>query len=244
MARVVKEEQYAGKRNEILDVAQRLVVTKGYERMTIQDILDELQISKGAFYHYFDSKPEVLEAITERGQAEFEQLLLSIIHDPNLTALDKLRRYFSLLDEARLAYKSFVLTQLRVWYTDDNAIVRQKIDAATLERRTPLMAQIIRQGIQEGAFTTPCPDQAAEIILSLIQTMGNAHAKLLLSMEQELDQQRCIEGIVTTYAAYMDAIERVLGASTNTLYRIDASPVKVWLTAMGLDTKNGTGDES
>ena len=64
MPRIVKE--HAVRRNEILDLAQQLVYTKGYEQMTIQDILDGLQISKGAFYHYFDSKHAVLEAVVER----------------------------------------------------------------------------------------------------------------------------------------------------------------------------------
>ncbi len=64
MVRVVKD--YTVRRNEILDVAQRLMVTTGYEQMTIQDILDGLGISKGAFYHYFSSKQELLEAIIER----------------------------------------------------------------------------------------------------------------------------------------------------------------------------------
>ncbi|MEO8612545.1 MAG: helix-turn-helix domain-containing protein, partial [Chloroflexota bacterium] len=62
MVRVVKEQDYAEKRNEILDTAQRLVFSKGYERLTIQDILQALNISKGALYHYFDSKQAVLEA--------------------------------------------------------------------------------------------------------------------------------------------------------------------------------------
>ena len=61
MARSVNEKEYAVKRNEILDVAQRFVYTRGYEQMSIQDILDELHISKGAFYHYFDSKQALLE---------------------------------------------------------------------------------------------------------------------------------------------------------------------------------------
>ncbi len=87
MARIVKE--HAVRRNEILDVAQRLVNTKGYEQMTIQDILDDLQISKGAFYHYFDSKQALLEAIIERMVDEVEQLLLPIIHDPHLPALHR-----------------------------------------------------------------------------------------------------------------------------------------------------------
>jgi len=67
MARVVKDLKNAARRKDILDVAQRLVVeTKGYEGMSIQDVLDELKISKGAFYHYFDSKGDLLEALIER----------------------------------------------------------------------------------------------------------------------------------------------------------------------------------
>jgi len=86
MARVVKEQERAVKRKEILDVAQRLVYTKGYEQMSIQDILNELHISKGAFYHYFDSKQALLEALIERRQEEAAQLLFPILQDPQLTA--------------------------------------------------------------------------------------------------------------------------------------------------------------
>src|SRR5438270_3185053 len=98
MPRIVKEEEYAGKRNAILDVAQRLVYSKGYEQMTIQDMLDQLQISKGAFYHYFDSKQALLEALIERTKGEVEQLLIPIVHDPHLPALDKLQRVFAILN--------------------------------------------------------------------------------------------------------------------------------------------------
>ena len=72
MPRVVKEDDYAARRNEILAVARKLVYTKGYEEMSIQDILDEMKISKGAFYHYFDSKPALLEALIDRMGDEAE----------------------------------------------------------------------------------------------------------------------------------------------------------------------------
>src|SRR5919204_3346182 len=95
MARILKKEEHTAKRNEILDVALRLVYSKGYDKMTIQDILDELRISKGAFYHYFDSKADVLEALVERMVVEqVEPLLFSIVQDPHLTALEKLQGYF------------------------------------------------------------------------------------------------------------------------------------------------------
>jgi AcrR family transcriptional regulator len=62
MARVVNEAAYTAQRNAILDATRRVVEIKGYEQMALVDILGELNISSGAFYHYFDSKPALLEA--------------------------------------------------------------------------------------------------------------------------------------------------------------------------------------
>jgi AcrR family transcriptional regulator len=232
MARTVNKEEYAAKRNQILDAAQRLVSTKGYERMTLQDIRAELQISSGAFYHYFDSKPAVLEAFIERIRQETEKPLLPIIHDPDLSAIEKFQGFFDTLDRLRIAHKADVVTLGRVWYTDDNAIVRQKVDEAVREQRAPLLNEIVRQGIREGTFTLAYPDQAGDVILSLLQGMGNAHAKLLLSLDHEPDQQRNVETIVAIHAAYMDAVERVLGVRPHSFYRADAEAVHVWVGAL------------
>src|SRR5215218_8567229 len=123
MARSVNETEYAARRNAILDVALRLVYTKGYDQMAIQDILDELQISKGAFYHYFDSKPALLEALTERLGQEALQLLNPIVQDPHLPAIEKLQRFFDTAVRWKTARKTFMIELVRVWYTDHNAIV-------------------------------------------------------------------------------------------------------------------------
>jgi hypothetical protein len=149
-----------------------------------------------------------------------------------MPALEKLQRFFDTLDRLRIAHKTDVVKLGRVWYTDDNAIVRQKVDEAVVKQRAPLLTAIVRHGIQEGVFTTAYPDQAGEVILSLLQGMGNTHARLLLSLEQERDELRRIEDIVTTHAAYMDAIERVVGAPAHSLYRTDAEAVNVWVAAL------------
>jgi AcrR family transcriptional regulator len=223
MARIVKE--HGVRRNEILDAAQRLVDTKGYEQMTIQDILDALQISKGAFYHYFDSKHSVLEALIQRMQEEVEQLLLPIVHDPHLPALDKLQRTFATLARWKTAQKAFFLALLRVWYADENAIVRQKMRAAAVKRVAPLLTVIIRQGIQEGTLTTSYPDQAGAVVLSLVQDLGDTLGMLLLSFEPKRDDLRRIEN---TVAAYTDALERVLGAPGASLQLVDTETLSEW----------------
>lgn len=232
MARIVKEQAYKDKRNQILAAAQRLVYTKGYERMTIGDILADLQISSGAFYHYFDSKPAVLAAFIERIQSETEKPLLPIVQDPNLSALEKLQGFFATLDRLRIAHKADVITLGRVWYNDDNAIVRQKVAEAMVKQRAPLLNQIVQQGVQEGIFTTPYPDQAGEIILALLQGMGDTHASLLLLPTAGQDELARIAAVVTTHAAYMEAIERVLGAPSQSLYRIDAAAAQTWVSSL------------
>jgi hypothetical protein len=68
------------------------------------------------------------------------------------------------------------------------------VDEAVLEQRAPLLIEIVRQGIQEGVFTTANPDQAGEVILSARH--GKHPARLLLSLEQERDELRRIEDIV------------------------------------------------
>ena len=52
---------------KILDVAHRLFLEKGYDNTTIQDIVDNLDgLSKGAVYHHFKSKEEIMDAVSDR----------------------------------------------------------------------------------------------------------------------------------------------------------------------------------
>ena len=98
---MVNEAAYTAKRNVIRDVGQRAVETTGYEQVAIADLLSELHISSGSLYHYFDSRSALLLAFIERMVAQAEQLVLSIVHDPKLSALDKLQRFFATLDHIK-----------------------------------------------------------------------------------------------------------------------------------------------
>ena len=233
MARTVNKEDHAAKRKEILDATARLITSKGYERMTIQDILRELGMSNGAFFHYFDSKTAVLAALIEQGQPELEQVLLPIVHDPILTAPEKFRRFFAALDRVRIEQQALIADLSQIWFADENAIVREKSDAVIVERRAPLLNAIVRQGVAEGVFTTPFPDQAGVVILAITRGMGNALLKLLIAFEQAPDQLHTIDEIAATAAASAEAIERVLGASVPLLDRPDASAINAWLASAG-----------
>lgn len=214
MARTVKAEEHTAKRDAILDTAQELVELKGYERMAIQEILDLLQISKGAFYHYFDSKPALLLALVERRGNELEQVILPIIHDQSLSAVDKLQRYFTTHNSFKLGRQQFVLELTRAWYADENAIVRSKLSTESRKRLIPWLSQIIAQGVEEGSFTTSYPLEAARIIVALLETLGDTIAEVLLSQN---GNTFAMPQISQATIATADAVERVLGLTAGYL---------------------------
>ena len=232
MPRTVKAGEHAAKRKEILEAAQRLMFTKGYERMSVQDVLDALGISKGAFYHYFDSKAALLEASIEQGQDELDAVLRGIVDDPALPAAEKLRRFFAALDRARADLQVVVAGVAPVWFADENAIVREKSDAVIVQRRAPLLNAIVRQGVSEGVFTTPYPDQAGVVILAITRGMGNALLQLIVGAAPARGEAQAVAEIVAVSAASAEAIERVLGAAEPILPRPEAAAVRGWRAAL------------
>lgn len=224
MARKVNELEYAEKRAEILAAARRLVYTKGYERLTIQDILAELQISKGAFYHYFASKQALLEGLIEEIQREGEQLFAAIVRDPSLPTLTKLQRFFDAANSWKSAQKEYLLALMRVWYDDDNALVRQKARARLTRLLVALLTEVVEQGHAEGALTTPFPDMAAEVAVALLLGLGEAIAQLLL-FQPPAEVLARGERLA---AAYNDALERVLGAPAGSLHLMDRAALAEW----------------
>lgn len=225
MARTVKEKEYKLKRNEILDEARRLMYTKGYEQMTIQDILDALQISKGAFYHYFRSKQEVLEALIERLQDERDHALLPLVHDPHLPALEKLQHVFETLANWKTAKKTFLLELWRVLYADENALFQRKWRAAALTRVSPLLTRILLQGIEESVLTATYPEQSGEVILSLILDLSETLGVLFCSTDADHSMQ---SRIASTVSAYTEALERVLGVAPGSLQLVDERTLREW----------------
>jgi AcrR family transcriptional regulator len=225
MARIVKKEDYALKRNEILDAAQRVVYTKGYEQMSIQDVLAEVKISKGAFYHYFDSKQALLEALIERMVTQIQLLLMPIVQDENLPATVKLDRIFDAASRWKTDRKETLLTLVNVWYGDENAIFRQRVQTAVMPQIQPYLTAIIHQGVGEGVFHTDYPEQVSGIIFSVLLIFGDNLIKLISHPELHYEALQKLDEIS---ASYQDAVERILGAVSGSLPLFDTTILREW----------------
>ena len=227
MARIVKE--HTARRDEILDAGQRLIYTKGYERMTIQDILDDLRISKGAFYHYFGSKEAMLEAVIAQMMEEVERRLTPLIHNPHLTALEKFQRYFDTVTQLKAEQKPFLVALLRVWYTDDNAIVREKVRLTGGTRVVALLDAVIGQGIAEGTMRSTYPDQLGSILFALMQGLNETLARFMLVPDLRVDMLPSIERVI---AAYTEALELVLGMPPGSILLARTEDLREWIALM------------
>lgn len=149
--------------NLILDVSFRLFMEKGYERTSIQDIIDNLGgLSKGAIYHHFKSKEDILVAVTDRMTAESNRLLADIRDRTDLTGKEKLKMIFK--ESIRRPVQDEIFTVAPNLSNNPRLILsifRETIDDAAPNYILP----IIRQGISDGSIRTDYPAELAELII-------------------------------------------------------------------------------
>ncbi len=144
----------------ILSAAQRLFLEKGYENTTIQDIVDELGgLTKGAVYHHFKSKEEIMDAVGNRMFREnnpFE----AVMGRKDLNGLQKLREMVRLnqSDRARMDMNVQSLPILK------NPKVLAGMIEANRTELTPYFQKLIEEGNRDGSIHTEYAKELAELI--------------------------------------------------------------------------------
>jgi AcrR family transcriptional regulator len=225
MARTLNTAAHAVRRDEILDVAERLIRTRGYDAMSIQSVQDELGVSRGAIYHYFGSKEAILGAVIERMTAVGMALLEPIAADPSLSATEKLQTLFASAGSWKSARSDLLLPLIRSWYQPGNDVARVRAEAAAYEEFRPLMAVILRQGVAEGTMDPSSADHAAVILTALLAGSTDAIRRLLID---RLDGRVPFEEVERFIHAYDEAIERILGLRPGSFALIDPDSLRTW----------------
>jgi AcrR family transcriptional regulator len=225
MPRTVNVQVHKVRRDAFLDVAQRLIQTKGYEQMSIQDVLDELETSRGALYHYFDSKQALLDGVVDRFADGAMSAVAPILADPHLPALRKLEKVLGGIASFKAERKQLVLAIMEVWNSDGNALVREKLRRLAARRLEPILAAVIRQGIDEGIVTSSSPDEMARVLMYLIQGYQELAGEHFLARQAGTIS---FEVVLRTYAAFTEAFERILGIPPGSVTLTDEPTLRYW----------------
>ena len=157
--RVVKDAEE--RKNEILDAAEELFSTKGFESTSMNDIQNEIGIARGTLYYHFKSKEEILDAIIERVTSRMTLNAKAVAGDKSIPVIERLIKTVLAL-RLRGEARDFLMEQI---HKPQNALMHQKIQDKTVESVNPIITDIVKDGIEQKIFRTEYPDETVEMVM-------------------------------------------------------------------------------
>lgn len=211
------------RKQEILAAAEKLFCARGYQETSVQDILDELKVSKGAFYHHFESKGSVLETLcTQRAEKAAERTREALTKsEDNLARLNTVLQGMSPLCMEEAAFLSMLLPQL---FTHEGRTVCMAYQDALHSAFLPMMTETVSAAAADGVIAPAGGEDLADLLLVMMNHCWMHVAKMLLS---QIDKaaQLSPAALLDTLTLYRAAMERLLDAPFGS---INLSDLEAW----------------
>ena len=195
----------AEKKMEFIQVAEELFLEKGYENTSVDDIVKKMGAAKGLFYYYFDSKDDVILAIADMMYEEIGRNIEQIMAQPEMTALER----FQALGQSKQFARKRSQFMKEFFHLERNRNLHYAMDERVNDMMVPIFERIIRQGIEEGIFSTPYPKETAQALLSIFSGLGRRN----LRDADQSDKMR-------VFGFLQLVMERMLAAPPGTFDRI------------------------
>lgn len=182
---------------QILSVSAKLFTEKGYEKTSIQDIINVLGMSKGAIYHHFKSKEDILEAVMGQQFSYAAKLLRNLINNTDApNARLKLIKILEIMvaDQDAHSIDGVLSTQIK-----NPQFVLTGIKQG-VKNDAPIISEIMIQGQEDGSITTEFPRECAEVFMMLVNIWINP-----ILFERKLSE-------TVTRLLFLQQMMRMLGA--------------------------------
>ncbi|BCK01050.1 TetR/AcrR family transcriptional regulator [Anaerocolumna chitinilytica] len=148
------------KKDIILDAMLELLKEKS--TVSISEIANKAGIAKGGIYYYYSSKEEITDSLIERSYGEIIENCKKKLHENDVDALSKFRLLFTTY------FNQHVTSEIDTYlHLPQNAELHQKSLAKILTELSPILTDILKQGMEEGTFSCNYPEVYSEIILSV-----------------------------------------------------------------------------
>ena len=182
------------RKQELLDIAYRLFVQKGYEETSIDEIIAQAHIAKGTYYYHFPSKEATLEAVIDmminNEVKRAQEILSATIPVPQklvgvITSLRPEQNENNIADALNKR---------------ENIVMHDKVSRRIVDEAVPLLAQVVSEGIAQGVFTCDHIEERVRMILIMSNHL--------------FDNGNFTAGDI---AVFIDMAEKSLGARPGTL---------------------------
>ena len=182
------------RKQELLQIAYRMFISRGYESTSVDEIIEEAGIAKGTFYYYFETKEQLLEEVIgmmiDRETEAAEQVLKAEIPIP--------QKIIGIISSLRPAKEEMPIEGALM--QPENMVMHGKIRKKIVEKAVPLLAEVVEEGIAEGVFSCDCIPERVRM--------------LLVISSDTFDEGRFTAQDVTVF---IDMTEKLLGAQPGTM---------------------------
>lgn len=193
------------RKNEILDVADELFGKKGFDGTSTNDILEKVGIARGTLYHHFKSKEEIMDALIERYSDRLLGAAQEVAADKNTSLVDRIIRVVMSMNLSGGSSEEI----MEHIHRPQNALMHQKIQKMIINGLTPILSEIICEGIEQGVFRTPYPYECMEMVVTYANTIFDD------DMVQMTNKDRA-----TRIQAFIFNVERLLDVESGSLMSV------------------------
>ena len=230
MPRVVKHPYI--RRAELLDRAAGLFLQQGYENVSLNDLIADAGVSKGAFYHWFPSKDALVAALAERSArdafASVEDALAACDGDALHRLNAVLRAGFD--TNMRVSGPEQLAAMVSL-LRPDNAHLYGRILAVEQRLYRPLLTRLISEGVTAGIFDTFDPEGVADMIYGLA-ARTNSNIVDVLDAASESARERAIDTLTTRFRLHGLAVDRILGLPDGSITTLTRAQVDAMVAAL------------
>jgi AcrR family transcriptional regulator len=230
MPRVVKHPDV--RRAELLTRASTLFIHRGYDNVSLNDLIADAGVSKGAFYHWFPSKDALIAALAERSAHEAFTGVEDAVLRSSGNPLDRLNAVLQAGFDVKM--KMGTPEQLAAMVSllrPDNAALYGRILAVEEGLVLPLLTRLISEGVTEGTFDTFDPEGVADMIYGLA---ARTNVKILEVLEapDESARDHAIDVLTTRFRLHGLAADRALGLPDGSIRTLSRTQVETITAAL------------
>ena len=182
------------RKQELLQIAYRMFITRGYENTSVDEIIEEAGIAKGTYYYHFPSKEQTLEQVIDMMlDAQEEHARAVMAADMPIP-----QKVVGVIASFRPDASETTITD--ALHAPENIVMHDKTERKLRERIVPILSELVEQGIEEGIFNCKDIPERVKIIIILASELFDA------------------EGFTQTdVKVFVDVIESILGAKPGTM---------------------------
>ncbi|MDW5614975.1 MULTISPECIES: TetR/AcrR family transcriptional regulator [Mycolicibacterium] len=228
MPRVVKPKDV--RRAEVLDRALALFLERGYENVSLNDLLAVSGTSKGAFYHYFPSKEALVVALAQRSAGEAFEVLRPVFDQPGKNALERLNAGLTASYQVKLGMGApEPIAAMRSLLMPENQALFRKIVTIWEDLFRPVLTEVITQGVREGVFDTFDPEGVGDMIQGFAASIQDYLVRMFDAADAK-SRRKTIDDCVKRLKLYGIATDRILGLPDGATVVLERKQVEAMMT--------------